>query len=201
MSLISFYIQVLRALEDIHAPYMIVGAFGATTFGLSRSTADVDMVVALQDDHCDLLAARFPPPRYYADPDQMREGMALGIMFNLIDGTLGAKADLVPLTKRPDHVEAFGRRVRRAFREESGSTFEAWCARGDDIIVGKLVVWDEGQSAKHPNDIATLLKFDAAGMNARYPLDLDYIGRRAMHISPRATDLWRGLVQRFYSVR
>lgn len=33
MSLISFYLDVLHALEEIDAPYMIVGAFGASTFG------------------------------------------------------------------------------------------------------------------------------------------------------------------------
>lgn len=199
MSLISFYLDVLHALEEIDAPYMIVGAFGASTFGLSRATADVDIIVALQEAHCDMLAEKFPPPRYYADPDQMREGMQLGIMFNLIDGNRGAKADLVPLSREPDYVEAFNRRVRRTFRDESGATFDAWCARADDIIVGKLLAWEEGQSAKHPNDIAALLRFDASGMNARYPIDLDYVTRRAAKISPRALELWRGLVQRFHT--
>ena len=113
MSLLSFYLDLFQALDDIGAPYMIVGAFGASAFGLGRSTLDVDIVVALREEQCDALAARFPPPRYYADPEQMREGIALGIMFNLIDSDRGAKADLTPLASKQSSQRAFGRRIRR----------------------------------------------------------------------------------------
>lgn len=82
MSLMGFYVDVVRALDAIAAPYMIVGAFGASSYGLNRATFDVDIIVDLSEPHFELLAARFPLSRYYADPDQMREGMALGIMFN-----------------------------------------------------------------------------------------------------------------------
>lgn len=38
MSLFGFYIQVVQTLDEIHAPYMIVGAFGAISYGLNRGT-------------------------------------------------------------------------------------------------------------------------------------------------------------------
>lgn len=196
MSLISFYADVFRALEGIGAPYMIVGAFGATAFGLGRSTLDVDVVVALRPDQCDALADRFPPPNYYADPEQMREGIALGIMFNIIDSGRGAKADLTPLSSDPRALEAFARRVRRSFRDALGASFEAWCARADDIILGKLAAWHEGRSTKHVNDIAMLLGFDAAGLNARYPIDREYVARRAREIGPEVLELWQDLRSR-----
>jgi hypothetical protein len=81
MSLFDFYVQVVRTLDDIGAPYMIVGAFGAISYGLNRGTHDIDIIVDLGEPHFAALAKRFPSPRYYADPDQMREGMELGIMY------------------------------------------------------------------------------------------------------------------------
>jgi hypothetical protein len=93
MNIIGFYLDVVRALDEIDAPYMLVGAFAASAFGLRRATFDVDILVDLQERHFDALAARFPPPRYYADPVQMRDSTRLGIMFNIIDTDQGAKAD------------------------------------------------------------------------------------------------------------
>jgi hypothetical protein len=194
MGLISFYVDVVKALDAIGAPYMIVGAFGASSYGLTRATFDVDIIVDLQEEHFDALAKQFPPPRYYADPDQMREGMELGIMFNLIDTERGTKADLVPLSREPEYLEAFGRRVRRSFQDEQGITFEAWCARSEDIIVGKLIAWNEGRSSKHPNDISTMLQFDFAGLGD-VSIDLAYVSARAATLNSDVAMLWQNLVE------
>lgn len=112
MSEFAFYMDVLRALEAVGAAYMVVGAFGASAYGLSRATHDADIIVNLDDAACDALAECFPPPRYYADPQQMRDSIRLGIMFNIIDGSLGVKADLLPLSREPAYLEAFRQRVR-----------------------------------------------------------------------------------------
>lgn len=193
MSLFGFYIQVVQALDEIHAPYMIVGAFGAISYGLNRGTHDVDIIVDLNESHFDALAMRFPSPRYYADPDQMREGMQLGIMFNLIDSEEGTKADLVPLSREPEYREAFARRIRRTFLDTEDRTLEAWCARPEDIIVGKLMAWQEGQSSKHPNDIYALLQFDFAGLSD-IPIDLAYVQTRAKNLGQDVFQLWQNLV-------
>ncbi len=199
MSLFGFYIQVVQALDGINAPYMIVGAFGAISYGLNRGTHDVDIIVDLNESHFDALARRFPPPRYYADPDQMREGMQLGIMFNLIDSEEGTKADLVPLSREPEYQEAFARRIQRSFLD-TDSALEAWCARPEDIIIGKLLAWREGQSSKHPNDIFALLQFDFAGLSD-LSIDLDYVQRRAKTHGQDVFSLWLGLVDKAHAAR
>lgn len=200
MGMIAFYVEVIRALNAIGAPYMIVGAFGASSYGLNRATFDVDIIVALNDALCDALAERFPSPRYYADPDQMRESMELGIMFNLIDSERGAKADLVPLSREPEYREAFARRILRVFKDEEGNPFQAWCARVEDIIVGKLIAWKEGRSPKHPNDIYAMLQFDFAGLSDVH-IDLDYVARHARTLGDDVLALWLGLVERARATR
>jgi len=120
MNALSFYFKVIQALEEIKAPYMIVGAFAGLAFGVNRVTFDVDILVDLRERDFEPLAARFPPPRYYADLEMMRNSTRMGIIFNLIDTGLGIKADLIPLTREPAYRVAFARRVRRSFKMRQG---------------------------------------------------------------------------------
>lgn len=195
MSVFEFYVSVLEALETIGAKYMVVGAYGASAFGLSRSTHDVDIIVDLDPAMCDALAARFPAPRYYADPVQMRDSIRLGIMFNIIDGSLGAKADLVPLSREPEYVMAFRQRIRATVSDLQGNELEIWCARPEDIIVGKLMAWQEGRSSKHPSDIYVVLSFVLSGL-ADLEFDVDYVSRRATSIGADALRLWLAILDR-----
>jgi hypothetical protein len=189
VSILGFYLDVVRALDEIEAPYMLVGAFAATAFGLRRATFDVDIIVDLSEPHFDALARRFLPPRYYADLEQMRSSTQMGIMFNIIDTTLGAKADLVPLSREPAYRRAFARRIRRMFTDEDGAEFEAWCARPEDIIVGKLMAWQEGRSDKHPSDIREILAFALSDMSDQ-PLDMGYISLWAARLGADVAQLW-----------
>ncbi len=195
MSEFAFYMDVLRALEAVGADYMVVGAFGASAYGLSRATHDADIIVDLDSAACEALAAYFPPPRYYADPQQMRDSIRLGIMFNIIDTSLGVKADLVPLSREPAYREAFRQRVRCIVVDAQGTEFEVWCARPEDIIVGKLMAWQQGRSAKHPADIAVVLAFTLGGFSSS-PLDIDYVTTKAAQIGADALALWHGMLER-----
>lgn len=119
---------------------------------------------------------------------QLRSGIV-----NIIDTTLGIKADLVPITCEPKYRAAFARRRRCTLVDSSGAQFEAWCARPEDIIVGKLMAWQEGRSAKHPSDIRAVLVFMLSGL-AGEPLDIGYIAQRALRIGPEAAALWQQLL-------
>ena len=195
MSAMTFYLEVIRALEEIDAPYMIVGAFAGLAFGIRRATFDVDILVDLHEDDFEALAARFPPPRYYADPEMMRNSTRLGIMFNLIDTKLGVKADLVPLTREPGYRAAFARRVRQTYEDESGQTFTAWYAQPTDIIIGKLKAWAEGRSDKHPADIYAILVFTLSDVST-VTLNFQVIAVEASRLGPDVAALWKSLLER-----
>jgi hypothetical protein len=195
MSAIDFYIQVVKALDDINAPYMIVGAFAGFAFGISRATFDVDILVDLQEEDYEKLSDKFPLPRYYADPEMMRNSVDMGIMFNLIDTQEGVKADLVPIKREPEYRVAFERRVRRSFTDADGKSFEAWCAQPTDIIVGKLKAWTEGQSAKHPADIYSMLVFSLSGFSD-LSIDFHEVNMEAARMGLQTVELWHELVAR-----
>ncbi len=190
----SFYIRVVQALDEINAPYMLVGAFAGLPFGITRTTADIDILVDLKEENIDALANLFPLPRYYADPEMMRSSMAMGIMFNIIDSSLGVKADLVPLKREPRYQAAFDRRIRRRF-VFGDTTFDVWCAQPSDIIIGKLEAWTEGRSSKHPNDIFEMLTFELSGLSSRQ-IDQQAIEIAASRLGLETLKLWKDLVIR-----
>lgn len=189
MDMLDLYIRVVKALDDIGAPYMIVGAFGGTIYGITRATHDIDIIVDLRETDYEALSQKFPLPRYYADPEMIKNSVEMGIMFNIIDSSEGVKADIVPLKREPDYQAAFDRRIRETFTDENDEPFEAWVAQPTDIIIGKLQAWDEGRSNKHPDDIFAILYFCLRGFSD-YQVDIEEVAEQAARIGPETLDMW-----------
>lgn len=189
---LSLFFDILRTLERLQAPYMIIGAFAATLYGSTRVTYDIDIVVDLNESHIQALAATYPAPRYYADPDQMRDSIQKGMMFNIIDSSRGEKADLVPLTMADRYRQAFQRRMRQTVDAPGLEPFEVWCARPEDVIIGKLFAWHEGRSPKHENDIYEMLVFHYMGLDPALSADFDeaYITTQAQTLGADVLELW-----------
>lgn len=141
---LSLFYDILLTLERINAPYMIIGAFVGTVYGLTRVTYDVYMIVNLVEEHVQVLAEAYPLPRYCADPEMIRNSIRIGIMFNIIDSSRGEKADLIPLTMTSEYAHAFENRVRRTVEIPGQGPFDVWCAQLEDVIIGKLLAWTEG---------------------------------------------------------
>lgn len=177
----GLFVDILLTLERIQAPYMVIGAFAAIIYGARRTTFDSDIVVNLNNAQVDALAAAYPPPRYYADPEQIRDSIRRGIMFNMIDSSRGDKADLVPLTMEPRYLFAFQHRIRQIVELPEAEPFEIWCARPEDVIIGKLMAWAEGRSRKHESDIHQMLLFDAL-QRAPRSLDIAYVDQQAQQL-------------------
>ena len=155
---LSLFLDILKTLERLNAPYMIIGAFAGIVYGITRVTYDIDIVVDLADEHVDALSEAYPLPRFYADPEMIRNSIRMGIMFNIIDTNRGEKADLVPLSGTLDYRPAFERRIRQLVEIPGEEPFEVWCARPEDVIFGKLMAWKEGRSRKHESDIFEIMR-------------------------------------------
>ena len=192
---LSLFFDILDTLEAIGVPYMIIGAFAGTVYGITRVTFDIDIVIDLDATRIDALATAYPPPRYYADPYQMRDSVALGIMFNIIDTERGEKADLIPLTMASPYRPAFRNRVQQIVDLPSGETFTVWCARPEDIIIGKLMAWDEGRSRKHETDIYEMLVFHYLALDPDLSATFDesYIDRRATQLGDDVVEFWQAV--------
>lgn len=195
MSTITFYVEVLKTLDEIGAPYMIVGAFGGYIFGLSRATYDIDILVDLQEEDLDMLSARFPSPRYYADAKMMRNALRENSIFNIIDMDEGVKADFVPVGQEPEYRLALERRARRNFIGPAGDAFSAWVAQPTDIMTSKLRAWDEGRLNKHLGDIHLILFFCLQG-HSDDSVNLDEIRTIAATIGEETLAIWNKILAR-----
>jgi hypothetical protein len=189
---LSLFVDILRTLEAIEAPYMIIGAFAATVYGITRVTYDIDIVADLDEKHIDALAAAYSLPRYYADPVQMRDSIRMGMMFNIIDTERGEKADLVPLTMASAYRRAFRRRVRQRVDLPSAEPFDVWCARPEDVIVGKLMAWAEERSRRHETDIREMMVYHYLGIDPEQSVAFDesYVDAAALRMGADVAALW-----------
>jgi hypothetical protein len=193
----QLYFDILQTLENIGAPYVIIGAFAGTFYGVTRVTLDVDIVVDLNEAHIQALAATYLPPRFYADSDQMRDSIRLGILFNIIDTSEARKVDLIPLTMKPGYNFALKNRLRREIASKDGLRFEAWFARPEDVIVGKLMAWQEGRSFKHESDIRDILTAIQLGDDPELSASFDpaYIDSWAAQLGSEVERFWQNLQQ------
>jgi hypothetical protein len=185
---LSFFLSILLTLERINAPYMIIGAFAGNIYGVNRATYDIDIVVDLSDDHVQALADAYPLPRYYADPQQMRDSIQLGIMFNIIDTSRGEKADLVPLSMELRYRQALQFRVRQAAEIPGSDPLEVWCARAEDVILGKLMAWAESRSRRHETDIYEMVVAYYEGIQP--DLDERRVDSQVQELGAEIIELW-----------
>jgi hypothetical protein len=190
---LSLFLDILHTLEAIGAPYMIIGAFAAAVYGSTRVTYDIDIVVELHEKHIKALVAAYPPPRYYADPEQIRDSIRMGIMFNIIDATRGEKADLIPLTMESRYRQAFQHRVRQTVDVPGVEPFEVWCARPEDVIIGKLMAWAEGRSRKHESDIYEMMVLHYLGAEPALGTAFDepYVDTQAAALGADVAAFWK----------
>ena len=192
---LRLHVGILRTLERLGVRYVVIGAFAGTSYGITRATFDVDIVVELDEEHVEALVSAYPPPRYYADPEQMRDSVRRGILFNIIDSTEGTKADLIPVTMAPGYEWALEHRIRRAVPLSPDQGFDAWFARPEDVIVGKLMAWQEGRSLKHESDIRDILVAMRLGTEAELSasFDLGYLERWVARLGGEVPGLWESL--------
>ena len=117
------------------------------------------------------------------------------VCFNIIDGDRGEKADLIPLTMASRYRHAFQRRVRQQVAVPGLEPFEVWCARPEDVIVGKLMAWAEGRSRKHETDTYEMLVFHYLGLGPEPDLDAAfdeaYVEAEASALGVEVAELWQ----------
>jgi hypothetical protein len=146
MEQLAFLRRVVQALEQADVAYAVTGSWASITFGLPRTTHDLDLVVSLSVEQAAQVAEALPPP-IYADSVWMQEAAALGEFFNIIDAELGVKVDCWPL-KDDEYSRA---QFQRRRREDLGNT-PVWMLAPEDVILAKLQWYQLSESQQQLND-------------------------------------------------
>ena len=161
----AFFEHVVRVLEKTDIPYMVTGSVAAMAYGEPRLTNDMDVVVALMPRHIGPLLAAFDTEDFYCPPrevilDEIRHRG----QFNIVHVVSGSKVDLI-LRKDTDFArEEFTRRHVVALTPDTDSSL----ATPEDVILSKLVYFRMGESRKHLDDIAGMLRVTGEELQLEY---------------------------------
>jgi hypothetical protein len=150
----------IRRLEKLGAPYMVTGSVASTLYGEPRLTNDVDIVVEIDREHCEVMASLFPLDEFYCPPHEVlliEAGRAQRGHFNLIHHDTGFKADIYPVGR--DGLGRWGLAHRRTVVVEDTRVA---VAPPEYVILRKLQFYTEGESDKHLRDVKGML--DAADL-------------------------------------
>lgn len=126
---------------------------------------------------------------------QMSDSIRWGILFNIIDTSTGRKVDLIPLAMKPGYGFALANRIIRSIPIMSGEVFQAWFAKPEDVIVGKLMAWSESGSLKHESDIRDILISVNLGEDREISnqFNFAYIDNWARQLGENVEQLWQNL--------
>ncbi|BBO32014.1 nucleotidyl transferase AbiEii/AbiGii toxin family protein [Lacipirellula parvula] len=151
-------------LERLGIPYAIVGSFATAVWGDARMTRDIDIVVQLTSELTDKLCDAFPADDFYVSRPAAHEAVAQRGQFNVIHFRSSNKIDFMIAGRSEWAVRQLTRRRRVQF----GAGIEGFVAAPEDVIIGKLVYYQDGGSEKHLRDIAGILSQDEGDLDRRY---------------------------------
>ena len=187
----SFNRQLVVTLEELGVVYAIGGSVAAMMYSQPRLTIDVDLMVAAPLPQLSQLVQTVQNWQVYITPLEaiLETNLPYGLPFNIIDGTIGTKADIYLAKNTGLDASAMARRRRLVWDRETGT--EAWFLSPEDVILYKLSYYRQGGEVaqKHPTDIANMLGVIGA------QLDLAYLAHWATEIG--VADLWQALWDEF----
>jgi prepilin-type processing-associated H-X9-DG protein len=157
--------QVIRSLDQLGIPHMLVGSYSSNMYGVARSTKDADFVVQLPNDSTNSLATILGAD-FHLDPQAVLEFNTFTTRFIVRHITSAFSIELFLLSDDAHDQERFRRRVQVAFLDG-----HAWMPTAEDVVIMK-VRW--AQRSKRSKDMEDALNVLAV---QRGRLDLAYIRR------------------------
>jgi hypothetical protein len=171
--------RLIADLERLKVRYLITGSMATIIHGEPRFTNDIDVVVELPAERVDDFCVAFPSPEYYCPKQAVVEAVRDRFVFNILHPASGLKVDVF-IAADDDFDRS---RLQRAVRLRGGPDFDAWFASPEDVILKKLVYYQEGESEKHVRDILGVLKLQGD------KVDRGYIEEWAARLG--VVDTWR----------
>ncbi|MBI2843934.1 MAG: hypothetical protein HYX78_11090 [Armatimonadetes bacterium] len=164
MKQIDFLRHVLEVLEQLGLPYMLVGSVSSGVYGEPRMTRDIDIVVRLSAGDVDKVITAFDPNDYYVSRDAILNAITHESQFNVIHPASGNKIDFIIA-----RCDAWGKeQMKRHQKVRVLPDMEGYVAAPEDVIIGKMLYFQEGGSEKHLRDIVGILKISSDIIDLQY---------------------------------
>lgn len=181
MRQIEFLSFALAVLERLSIPYAVVGSYASTAWGEPRMTRDIDIVIQLSANQVEPLCAAFPASDFYVSDFAAKEAVDLRRQFNVLHPASGNKIDFMVIGTGDWPESQLARRRRVSF----GPSVFGFVAAPEDVILGKLIYYQDGHSEKHVRDIRGIIKVSGSD------LDLAYLDRCAVQLG--VSEIWASI--------
>lgn len=165
--------------DRLELTYLVVGSTATIAYGEPRFTNDIDIVVDLPNESIAEFCAGFPDADFYISEPGVRDAVSRSAQFNVIHPASGLKIDFIVLSNSPFDLSRRKRRRDLPVLEE-GPT---WFASPEDVILKKMVYYQEGGSDKHLRDVAGVLRIQAE------KFDRDYVAKWAAELG--VEEVWK----------
>lgn len=183
----DFNRRLITTLEQLDVVYAIGGSVAAMMYSEPRLTIDVDLMVTAPLSKLNQLVKEIQSWQIYVSPFEaiVETSIPYSLPFNVIDGSIGTKADIYIAKNTGLDASAMARRRRLRWDKQTGA--EAWFLSPEDVILYKLSYYRQGGEVaqKHPTDIAKMLTVIGS------ELDVAYIAHWAAETG--VADLWQAL--------
>jgi hypothetical protein len=174
--------RFVRVAGDLQIPYFVTGSVTLAAYGEIRLTNDVDVVVELAQNAVAPLCAKFPLDEFYVSEEAARDAVKRCSQFNILHTPSGLKIDVMVAADTPFNRSRFA----RARTIPLGTGELARFASPEDVILKKMVFYNEGESEKHLRDIAGILQSE------RVPLDMSYVAGWSLRLGVHT--IWRAIL-------
>lgn len=163
MSVTEVFQRITAALDQAGIEYMLSGSFATAYHGTPRSTQDIDLVIAATPAQLRTFIENLSSDEYYVDLNAALEAHGRQSLFNVIDLATGWKIDLIFRKSRAFSQEEFRRRQLVDMADVS-----LFLASAEDVIISKLEWAKLGQSLRHIEDVAGILKLRWESLDRPY---------------------------------
>ncbi|HEX4796508.1 MAG TPA: nucleotidyl transferase AbiEii/AbiGii toxin family protein [Humisphaera sp.] len=175
----------IETLERLNITYMVVGSIASSAYGEPRLTQDIDIVIDARDAQVRELCAAFSPSDFYVSLEAaLQAARRPGAQFNVLDPSSGTKIDFMIARKDDWGSEQVARRQSIELAPDQ----QGYAARPEDVIISKLLYYQEGGSEKHLRDIAGMLKVSGD------EIDRAYVEKWATQLD--VIEIWEAILKR-----
>ncbi|MDI6732008.1 MAG: hypothetical protein QME05_05495 [Candidatus Margulisbacteria bacterium] len=157
-SIVDALFKLIKTLNAIKIPYMLVGGFAVNYYGAPRATGDIDISLLVGHENIDVLLASLKKSKFSFYPDEIKMLIKISNHFLMFDPSNTYRIDCwIPKTNF--EMQALRRRKKINFAGKS-----IYLPAVEDLILFKLIA---GRS-KDDEDLKWIIKRQKGKLDKKY---------------------------------